>query len=61
MHVMIRDISQGSRLEVSGIRTVKEAVRALWILKSLGARSTDQFHVYLSGTSFNIWVGVKEE
>lgn len=58
---MLEDRSEGSRLEVSGVRTLAEAEEALAMLRSLGAQSEDVLHSYLAGTSFSFWTGRTEE
>lgn len=53
----IRDISQGSRIEVEGIRTVEDAINALEIIDSYPecAGESPELHVFLSGTTFTFW------
>jgi hypothetical protein len=57
---MLKDESEGSRREISGIRTLAEAEEALTLLRSLGARNDDPIRIYLSGASFSFWVGRPE-
>lgn len=57
---MLADESEGSRREVSGVRSLTDAEEALAMLRGIGAQDKDQLHVYLSGTSFSFWVGRSE-
>ena len=53
----IRDISEGSRIEVTGVRTLADAAKALVHIESYPTLRDDApvLHVYLAGDSFTFW------
>lgn len=53
----IRDISEGSRIEVAGIRTLADAAAAIEHLLSYPTLrdQAPTLHTYLSGDSFIFW------
>lgn len=54
-NIVLKDISSGSRLEVSGVVSLWDVSTAVGILASHGATGDSPFHCYLNGTSFAIW------
>lgn len=53
----IRGISEGGRVEVTGVRTLADAVKALAHIQSYPTLrdAVPALHVYLSGDSFTFW------
>lgn len=57
---MLNDKSEGSRLEISGVKTLSDAEEALAMLRNRGAWEGNPIHCYLAGDSFAFWVDTSE-
>lgn len=52
---MLEDISEGDRLEVTGVTTLDDASKAIEMLFDKGLAPDAEFHCYLRGNGFAIW------